>query len=100
MSCKNLVVRDSHHVLIKDHEIGKLARLDRAFYLFLKHQIRIVDGGGAQGLLAADLLLRPDNFADLCFARDVEIKRDERIIDLTKAVAIAAGPDDQMMIEH
>lgn len=43
MSGENLVIRNRHEILVEDHKIGQLARLNRALHIFLKRQVRAVD---------------------------------------------------------
>src|SRR5439155_17887847 len=51
----NLLLRHSHYVLRQNHKIRAFTRLDRAFDLFLKREIRVVDRFDAYRLRPADL---------------------------------------------
>ena len=58
----NLFFGHRHDVLRQDHKIRKLAGLDRTFDFFFECQIGVVDRFDAQGVGAADLLCRADDF--------------------------------------
>src|SRR5882762_8981083 len=99
MSRENLVVRNRHEILVEDHKISQFARLNRALHIFLKRQVRAVDGVELQRILTTDLLIGPIHFSVYRRASDVPMKRKEGVIIAVVAMGIGAVGNDYVMIQ-
>src|SRR5437016_14369295 len=61
MELEDLVLRDGHEIRGKDEEICQLSGFDGTLHRLFPGRERIVVGGDAQRLLAADLLVRSEH---------------------------------------
>src|SRR5262249_46247655 len=101
MKLEDLVLRDGHEISGKDEEISQLSRFDGTLLLLFPSRERIVVGGDAQRLLAADFLLSSDYASVAGLARHVVIQRDERIVGrrrLRRRSPIIAAVNDHQMV--
>ena len=73
MQLEDFVLRDGHEITGKDQEIRQLSGFNGALDLLFPRRERIVGGGDAQRLLAADFLLSSEHASVAGLARDVVI---------------------------